>query len=77
MSKQAAVNKIREHRLFLIDTLQDLERRFIETIAIYESRQLPLQERHEVLSILNNLKVFKNKAMEQLKTLDEMEKDLE
>jgi len=67
---QALIDYSREYRLFLVDTIKELEEKFTQIQTIVASRLLPAEQLHDFCQILTNLNNFKNKAVEELKRLD-------
>ena len=54
MDKQVMLDIIRDRRLSLIDTVQELERKSLNSVAIFQSQLLPTDEMQDLLLILAN-----------------------
>lgn len=60
-----------------MDTIQELEQKFRQSVAIYNSQQLSVQEQQEFSNMLQNLINFKEKAITELHSIDMLEKDVD
>lgn len=60
-----------------MDTIQELEQKFRQSVAIYNSQQLSVQEQQEFSNMLQNLINFKEKAITELHRIDMLEKDVD
>ena len=76
MDKQAKLNTIREMRLSQIETLKELEQKFLQSVSSL-NQPISTQAQQELNCIYSNLKKYSEKANQDLRAMDILEEELE
>lgn len=72
MDKTRFEDCLHDYRLFLVETVSELDQKFSQMLSTVEGQQL-VEQQEELLRITTDLRDFKEKAEKELERLDKIE----